>query len=173
MTFQLIIFIIAVLFGILWYWRESKGNKFYKLVNKVFNSEELQMKANNPKGFVYQQAFLLRLVYVSLLFLVVFIVLQFIIPIQANTFSFFISMIAGTLIGTYVATFVFKSTEIIEEQTENLEEMVQDTLEKGKDFIEDLKDDNKEITTHKTDADSTITAPEKSARERLKDKGLL
>ena len=62
---------------------------------------------------------------------------------------------------------------MIEEQTENLEEMVQDTLDKGKDFIEDLKEDASDIVTNKNIESKETTAPEKSARERLKDKGLL
>ena len=141
MTFQLIVFIAAILFGILLYWRESKGNAFYRVVNKIFNSEELQMKATERKGFVYKQSFLLRLVYIAIFFLVGLIVIRFILPIQMATVSFFLSMIAGTLIGTYISNLVFKSTAMIEEQTENLEGIMHDTLEKGKDFIEDLKED--------------------------------
>lgn len=172
MTFQLIVFIAAILFGILWYWRESKGNKLYRFVNKMFNSEELQMKTSNKKGFVFLQPFLLRLVFISIFFLVGLVVFQFIIPIQVTTISFFASMIAGTLIGTYVASFIFKSSEIIEEHTENLEEMVQGTLEKGKDFIDDLKEDTKEVVNKGKDI-KEAEVPEKSGRERLKDKGLL
>lgn len=173
MTFQLIVFIAAILFGILLYWRESKGNALYRFVNKIFNSKELQMKAGNLKGFVYQQPFLLRLVYVSVLFLVGLVIFQFIIPIQISTISFFLSMIAGTLIGTYISNFVFKSTAMIEEQTENLEGIVQDTLEKGKDFIEDLTEDTKELVGKDKEVVKKVAAPEQSARERLKDKGLL
>ena len=109
MTFQLIVFIVSILFGILWYWRESKGNSFYRVVNKIFNSKELQMKTGNLKGFVYQQSFLLRLVYVTVFFLIALVVIQFIIPVQVATISFFLSMITGTLIGTYISSFVFKS----------------------------------------------------------------
>lgn len=173
MTFQLIVFIAAILFGILIYWRESKKNGLYRLVNKIFNSKALQMKATNKKGFVYQQDFLLRLVYIAIFFLVSLVVFQFIIPIQVATVSFFASMIAGTLIGTYIANFIFKSSEIIEEQTENLEGIVQETLEKGKDFIEDLKEDSKEKVEVKKVEEAKPAAEEKSARDRLKDKGLL
>lgn len=175
MGFQLIIFIAAILFGIIVYWKESKQNKVYRFVNKIFNSKEIQMEATNNKGFVYQQTFLLRLVFIATFFLIGLAVFQFIIPIGVATVSFFASMIAGTLIGTYIANFIFKSTEIIEEQTENLEEMVQGTLDKGKDFIEDLKEDAKEVINKKenTVGDKEIETTEKSARERLKDKGLL
>lgn len=176
MEFQVIVFIAAILLGIFVYWQESKRNNIYRFFNKIFNAKELQMKPDNKKGFVYQQAFLLRLVYVSLFYLVAFVVFQFIIPLQISTVSIFVSMVAGTLIGTYIASFVFKSTEMIEEQTENLGEIVQDTLEKGKDFIEDITEDVKEVTSKKeiqTEVKQVEKAPEKSARERLKDKGLL
>ena len=177
MGLEIVLFIMAILFGIVIYWRESKGNKIYRFVNKIFNSEELQMKSSNKKGFVYEQPFLLRLVYVSVFFLLLLISFQFIVPIQVSTISIFVSMIAGTLIGTYISNIVFKSSEIIEEQTENLEEIVEDTIEKGKDFIEDIKEDVKDIgSSKKIDTTSTKEiekAPEKSARERLKEKGLL
>ena len=70
MGLDLIAFIAAILFGILLYWRESKGNGLYRFFNKVFNSKELQMKADNPKGFIYQQSLLLRIVFITTLFLV-------------------------------------------------------------------------------------------------------
>ncbi len=172
LTLELIIFISAILFGIFIYWTESKGNNVYRFVNKIFNSKELQIKESNKKGFVYKQSFILRLVFISIFFLVILIAFQFIVPIGLATVSIFLSMIAGTLAGSYLATFIFKSSEIIEDQTENLEDIVKETFEKGKDFIEDLKDDAKEAvsTNEKTEK---VKAPEKSARERLKDKGYL
>lgn len=174
MTIQLVFFIAAILFGIVWYWRESKGNSLYRFINKIFNSQELQMKASNRKGFVYQQSFILRLVYVSVLFLVSFVVFQFIVPIQLSMISFFVSMIAGTLLGTYLATIIFKSTEIIEEQTDNIEGFVQETLDKGKDFVENLKEEEGAVDEVKTiESAKEEVSQEKSARERLKDKGLL
>jgi len=177
MTLEIIVFIVAILFGILVYWRESGGNKIYRFVNKIFNSKELQMKSTNKKGFVYQQSFLLRLVFISVFFLIGFIIFQFIIPIGLTTVSLFLSMIAGTLIGSYISGFIFKSTEIIEEKTEDLGEMVQDTFEKGKDFIEDLTEEVKEeigeSKGNETMDRKIEKAPEKSARDRLKDKGLL
>ena len=70
MTLEVIVFIAAILFGILLYWRESNGNGLYRFFNKLMNSKELQMKANDKKGFVFQQSFLLRLVFISFLFLI-------------------------------------------------------------------------------------------------------
>jgi len=174
MTLELIFFITAILFGMILYWTESKGNSLYRFVNKIFNSKEIQMKATDKKGFVYKQPFLLRLVFVSIFFLLFFIVVQFLIPIQMTTVSIFASMIVGTVIGTYLATVIFKSSEIIEEQAENIEDFVQDTFEKGKDFVEDLTDDKEEETIeNKTETKEANVPKEKSARERLKDKGLM
>jgi len=171
MTLELIVFISAILFGIFLYWRESKGNGLYRFFNKIINSKELQMKPDDKTGFLYQQTFLLRLVFVGFLFLIGIVVTRFLIPIDIATISIFASMIVGTLIGTYLANLIFKSSEVIDEKSDSIEDMVQDTIEKGKDFIEDLKT---------KDAEQVIQAPketpkveEKSARERLKDKGLL
>lgn len=174
LTLELIIFISAILFGIFIYWNESKGNKVYRFVNKIFNSKELQIKESNKKGFVYKQSFILRLVFISIFFLVILIAFKFMVPIGLATVSIFLSMIVGTLAGSYLATFIFKSSEIIEEQSENLEEIVQETYEKGKDFIEDLTEDTKEaVSNTKGETKKEKVVEEKSARERLKDKGYL
>ncbi|GAL61885.1 hypothetical protein [Algibacter lectus] len=171
MTLELIIFIAAVLFGIFIYWRESRNNGLYRFFNKVINSKALQMKPEDKTGFVYKQSFLLRLVFVGFLFLIGIVIVRFLIPIDVATISIFASMIVGTIIGTYLANFIFKSSEVIEEQTDSLEDIMQDTIEKGKDFIEDLTSkDDLEIETVKREQPKV---EEKSARERLKDKGLL
>ncbi|WP_346882297.1 hypothetical protein [uncultured Algibacter sp.] len=174
MTLELIVFIASVLFGIFLYWRESQGNGLYRFLNKMFNSKALQMKSSNKKGFLYQQSFLLRLVFIGFLFLIGIVVTRFLIPIDIATISIFASMIVGTLAGTYIANFVFKSGEVIDEKSDSLEDMVHDTIEKGKDFIEDLKTEKpKTVKAAKEDIANASKPDEKSARERLKDKGLL
>ena len=170
MTIEIIIFIAAILFGIVIYWRESRGNKMYLFFNKLMNSEELQMKDTDTKGFVFQQNFVLRFVYIAVVFLIGILIVQFLIPINYATISLFASMIFGTLIGTYIAGAIFKSSEIIEEQTEAFEDKLEEIIEKGKDFVEDFKEkDNKEVDVTK----EVPKVADKSARERLKDKGLL
>ncbi len=173
MGLDLIAFIAAILFGILLYWRESKGNGLYRFFNKVFNSKELQMKADNPKGFIYQQSLLLRIVFITTLFLVGVIVVQFLIPIDLQVASLFASGIVGAVLGTYLAHFIIKSGDIIEVKSESLTEMVSETIEKGKDFIEDITDkDNKPEVVEETPK-AEPKKQEKSARERLKDKGYM
>ena len=174
MTLEVIVFIAAVLFGILIYWRESNGNGLYRFFNKIMNSKELQMKATDKKGFVFQQSLLLRIVFISFLFLIAIVVTRFLIPIDLATISIFASMIVGTLLGTYLAQFIFKSSEVIDDKSDSLEDVVQDTLEKGKNFIEDLKTkDAKVVEKAKEEIKNERKTEEKSARERLKDKGLL
>jgi len=173
MTPELIVFIAAILFGILMCWRESKGNRLYRFVNKILNSKELQMKSSDKKGFVYQQSFTLRLVFVATFYLISVIVLQFLIPITLASISVFIFMIVGTLIGVYVADLIFKSSRIIEEQSDSLENIVHDSIEKGKEFIEDLKSKETSVTEEEKKEEEKPKKQEKSARERLKDKGLL
>ena len=52
--------------------------------------------------------------------------------------------------------------------------MVHDTIEKGKDFIEDIKGKEEPVTELKEEPQKEVPkVEEKSARERLKDKGLL
>jgi len=177
MTIELITFIGAILFGIVLYWRESNGNGLYRFINKLAYSKDLQMKANNKKGFVYQQSLLLRVVFITAFFLIGIVVARFLIPIDLATISLFASMTVGTIIGTYVAGFVFKSGEVIDEKSESLEDIVSDTIEKGKDFIEDLKNKGEEsvdsIEEKVEDIKEDIKEETQSARDRLKDKGLL
>ena len=178
MTIEIILFIGSILFGIVLYWRESKSNKIYRFFNKLFYSKELQMKPGSKKGFLYQQSFLMRLVYIGVLFLIGIILLRFIVPIDVYTIQLFTASISGTLLGTYLANFVFKSSEVIDEQGDSLIDAVKDSVEKGKDFIKDLEaKDNKETLHASSEQEKEITkepeAPKKSARQRLKDKGHL
>lgn len=173
MTLELIIFIASILFGAVVFWRESQGNKVYRFFNKLMNSKELQMKPTDTKGFVYQQSFLLRLVFITALFLIGILITRFLIPIDLATISLFASMIFGTLVGTYVAGFVFKSSEVIEEKSESLEEKFQDVIEKGKEFIEDLQTKDAKVVEEVEVEKPAPKENQKSARERLKDKGLL
>ena len=179
MTLELIVFIAAILFGIVLYWRESNGNRLYRFFNKIINSKDLQMKPNDKTGFVYQQTFLLRLVFVSFLFLIGIVITRFLIPLDLATISIFASMIVGTVLGTYLANFIFKSSEVIDEKSDSLGDVFHETIEKGKDFIEDIKGDESDTVTSSAvekkvePKKETPEIEEKSARERLKDKGLL
>ena len=174
MTLELIIFIAAVLFGALLYWRESHSNTLYRFFNKLMYSKELQMKTSDKTGFLYQQKFIIRLVFIGFLFLIGIVITRFLIPIDVATISIFASMLVGTLLGTYLAGFIFKSSEVIDEKSESVEDLVQDTIEKGKDFIEDLKAKKPQVIKEaKKEIKDTPKAEAKSARERLKDKGLL
>lgn len=175
MGLELVIFIVAILFGIFLYWRESNGNGAYKFLNKIVNSKELQMSADNPKGFVFKQPFLPRLIFVISLVLIAALILEFLTPVSVfgsyNGISAFSSFAVGTLLGTYIANFFIKSTEVIEEKSDSLEDIVHDTIEKGKDFIEDLKTKDADVVEEVKE--EAPKSDEKSARERLKDKGLL
>jgi hypothetical protein len=171
MTLEFIAFIASILFGILLYWRESRSNNVYRFFNKIMNSKELQMKPEDPTGFIFQQTFLLRFVFITALFLLLMLVFRFIFPIDYATVSAFASGVVGTLIGTYVAGLVIKASKVIDESTGKFEEIVNETYEKGKEFVDDLKKDKKEEA--KETPKKEPEKPEKSARERLKDKGLL
>ena len=179
MTIEIIIFIAAILFGALLYWRESNGNKLYRFFNKLMYSKELQMKPDDKTGFFFQQKFLLRLVFVTALFLIAIVVTRFLVPIDVATISLFASMIVGTLLGTYLAAFIFKSSDVIDDKSDDLTHLVKDTIEKGKDFVEDLKAKQAEKgsvnseTIESKDEPKPSEEPKKSARERLKDKGLM
>ena len=104
MTFEIIVFIAAVLFGIILYWTESKSNRLYRFFNKLTHSKELQMKPESRKGFIHQQDFLIRLVWITLLYLIVATVIAIVLPFVVNYIQYFISAIVATIIGTYIAS---------------------------------------------------------------------
>ncbi len=178
MGIELVIFIAAILFGIFLYWRESNGNGAYRFINKVVNSKELQMSSDNPKGFIYRQAFLPRLIFVVAIVLIAALIVEFLTPVSVfgsyNGVSAFSSFAVGTLLGTYLANFVIKTTEVVEEKSGSIGEMVDDAVEKGKDFIDDLKTKEPKVEEEvKKEIETTPEADKPSARDRLKDKGLM
>ncbi|MBC3846506.1 hypothetical protein H8K90_08950 [Winogradskyella echinorum] len=178
MGIELVIFIAAILFGIFLYWRESNSNNIYRFVNKIVNSKELQMKADNPKGFVFRQAFIPRLIFVVTIVLVAALIAEFLTPISVfgsyNGVSAFSSFAVGTLLGTYLANFVIKTTEIVEEKSDSIGDLVDGAVEKGKDFIDDLKTkDTKVVEEAKKEIETEPEVEKPSARDRLKDKGLM
>lgn len=171
MTLEIIIFIAAILFGIVIYWSESKSNKIYRFINRLTHNDELQMKKDNPKGFFHLQPFLMRLVYVTLLFVIGAIFIQFVTPFSGFFAQMFASAIVGTLIGTYIASvflFARKTTS-----KENLGK----AFEKGKAAVEEFTDDIKENFETKEEAPEpekmTKAEAKKSARDRFKDKGMI
>jgi hypothetical protein len=170
MTLELIVFIASILFGALLYWRESNGNGLYRFFNKLMYSKDLQMNPDDKTGFLYQQKFIIRLVFIGFLFLIGIVVTRFLIPIDLATLSIFASMIVGTLAGTYLANIIFKSSEVIDEKSDNLGDVLKEAIDKGKDIVEDLKAKEKDLIE---EVKETPKAEEKSARERLKDKGYL
>ncbi|MCB0400106.1 MAG: hypothetical protein KDD26_10900 [Winogradskyella sp.] len=180
MGIDIIAFIIGILLGIFLYWRESNGNGAYRFLNKMMNSKELQMSPDNPKGFIFKQTFLPRLIFVIFLVLILALIVEFLTPLAVfssyNGISAFASFATGTLIGTYLANFVIKTTEVVEEKSDSIGELVEGAVEKGKEFIEDLKNkDNKVVEEAKKEIskEPEPKAEEKSARDRLKDKGLM
>ncbi len=165
-TFEIILFILSLLFGILIYWRESKNNKLYRLANRLTHAKEQQMKPNNPKGFVYEQPFVMRLIYIVLLILATYLIAEFLTPIRILDIKYLTTIIVGTIVGTYLGSFVVTANQ----KLENSQEIIDETLKKGKNFIEDLTTEDKiETPKHEKPLDTT----KKSARERLKDKGYM
>mgnify|MGYP001058437132 CR=1 FL=1 len=178
MGIEIIVFVSAIIFGIFLYWRESNGNKLYRFVNKIANSKELQMSADNPKGFIFKQPFIPRLIFIVTLTLVASLIIEFLTPISIfggyNGISAFFTFIVGTIIGNYLATFVIKSSKIIEEKSDVASDIFENVVEKGKDLIEDLKSDKDEnVETEKKITESKPVEEKKSARESLKDNGLM
>ncbi len=169
MTLEIIVFILAILFGIIWYWRESKSNKMYRFANKITHSKALQMKPDNDKGFMHRQPFLLRLVYITLFYSLAAGIVSLVTPINAFYIQYFASAIVGTLIGTYVASALIFAKDSTKK--ENLEKV----FEKGKEIVEDLTDGDEEIKEEpKVEAKpEPEVEPKKSARDRLKDKGMI
>lgn len=169
MTLEIIVFIFSILFGVLWYWRESKNNHLYRVANKITHSKALQMKPENKKGFIHKQPFLPRFVWVTLFFAVAAGIVTFVTPINVFFVQYFASAIVGTLIGTYLAS------ALIFAQNSAKKESIEKAFKKGKEFVEDLAEgDDEEVVIEKVEEVSEPEpASKKSARDRLKDKGMI
>lgn len=172
-TFDIIIFIASIVFGIALYWLEAKNNWFYRAINKMVNSKELQMKPTSRKGFLVQQEFIPRLIYVNILFILV--VLIFLLLPFGPRIEYYVSGVLGTMIGIYIANFVVdvkdKSEEIIDKVVDTGKDIMDDIKTKGKEAVASFSKD--EETSTKKEASTEPETPKKSGRERLKDKGLL
>ena len=171
MTLEIIVFIMAILFGIIWYWRESKNNKVYRFFNKITHAKDLQMKPESTKGFIHKQVFLMRLVWITLLLVVVAGVVTFVIPIDMSFIQYFASAVVGALIGTYIASlFLFARAST---KKENLTKAFQKGKEMVEDFSEDIKEGFEKEEIPEPEAPETDSEPKKSARDRFKDKGMI
>ena len=174
MTLEIIIFVLAILIGALLSFRESKNNRLYRFFNKLFNSKELQMKADNLKGFLYGQSFLMRLIWVVVGYIVVTGVLWFVTPINIVYIQHFASAVVGTLIGTYLTTMFFATSDGLSK--ENVMKQAKQAYEKGKDIVEDFTENETkaEIETEvEAPKKEPTPEPKKSARDRLRDKGMI
>ena len=179
MTLEIIIFVLAILLGILVSFRESKNNRLYRFFNKLFNSKELQMKADNTKGFLYGQNFLMRLIWIVVGYVVVSGILSFVTPINIIYVQHFASAVVGTLIGTYLTTMFFATSEGLSK--ENVIKQAKEVYEKGKGFVDDLAEDDPDSDRDKIENEvknempkkESTPEPKKSARDRLRDKGMI
>ncbi|WP_298520664.1 hypothetical protein [uncultured Kordia sp.] len=174
---EVIIFASSVVFGISIYWLESKNNKLYRFFNKLFNSKELQIPANSKKGFIIEQGFMPRFIYINIFLIFVLIVVLFLPIIKNIGIQYqYVSALIGIMIGIYLGNFMIsikdKSEEIIDQVVDTGKEIIDDLKTKGKEAVDSLSDDKKAETTEEKTTEEP-EAPKKSARERLKDKGLI
>ena len=131
------------------------------------------MKPENKKGFVHQQDFLLRLVYITLLYLVVAALIAIALPFVFNYIQYFISAIVATVLGTYIASLFLFARE--KTKKENLEKAYNKGKESIGEFTQDIRNNfepEKEIETPLKPT-SEPEVPKQSARDRLKDKGMI
>lgn len=182
MTLEIIVFISAALFGILWYWRESRSNRTFRMFNRITHAKHLQMKPENRKGFLHEQNFLLRLVHITIVFIIVALVVMALTPISLASIvamQMFIACIVGTLLGSYVASLVLFTSKTIEDNSDVVEDKLEETFNKGKAYIDDLRGEHKPTPEPQQKAEaqprpeSTDVPKKKSARDRLRDKGYL
>lgn len=174
-TFDIIIFISSIILGITLYWLEVKSNRLYRSFNKLFNSKELQMNPTSKKGFLVKQEFMPRFIYVNIFLLLIALII-FLLPVINIRVEYYVSALFGVMIGVYIAHFMIG----VKDRSEELFDKVVDS---SKEFFDDIKEKGKEASAHfsskkeeeeeTTPEEETPKTEEKSARERLKDKGLL
>ncbi|WP_053002564.1 hypothetical protein [Kordia jejudonensis] len=172
-TFEIIILISSLVFGISIYWLESKSNGLYKTINKITHSEELQMKDTSRKGFFVEQSLIPRLIYVNIIFIVVCLFIVFLFPVFIPTVPYYVTALIGTMLGIYIASFIINikdtSEEIIDKVVDSGKELFDDLKTKGQEAAESFSLDKEE----EIETSNEPETPKKSGRDRLKDKGYL
>ncbi len=179
MTLPVLLFIATIFIGIYLYWSESKNNAIFRFFNKVANDESIQMSRSDKKGFLYQRDFLYRLVIIGFAYILFYLLSLLIFPFSIMGVQIYTSSVVGTVIGTYIASAFLVTKEVVGDRAESIEDAIEGTLERGRDFIETIGSGSKESIPPVEDIEAIDVTPkkeessEKSARERLKDKGLL
>lgn len=172
---ELIIFASSIVFGITIYWLEAKNNKLYRSFDKLVNSKELQMPANSKKGFIVARKFIPRLIFVNVILILILVVILVLPLIRNAGFQYhYVSALLGIMIGIYIANFIIdvkdRSEDIIDQVVDKSKDIFDDIKTKGQEAAASFSDDEE---TAQEETSSEPEAPKKSARERLKDKGLL
>ena len=131
-TLELIILLASVTFGIAIYWLEYQNNGMYRAVNKLTHSSETQMKATNKKGFIIQQSFVPRLIYVNVLFIVLYLIAYFLLPFITLSLGYYSTTIVGTMIGIYIGQFLLGIKSTSEDVIDKAHDTGKDIVDKGK-----------------------------------------
>lgn len=184
MFLEIIVFAMAIVLGVLAYWRESRSNTIFRGYNAFINKKETQMASNDQKGFFFLRKPTFRILN-ALLLACLFSILVYYVPFLRNEIiqlglAFWVSFI----VGTYVASIL----PSVKRAIDNPLQAVQDIGEEAKHVLSDLSHSGEKIVekvapkTEKKEEQATPPPAEtkeeeipenESARDRMRRKGYL
>ena len=182
MFLEIIISILAILVGIVVYWRESRSNSIFRGYNAFINKKETRMKANDRKGFFFLRNPAYRVLNALLLAAIFSIIIYYVPFLRTQIIQLGLAFLVGFVVGTYIAS----ALPTVKRAIDNPMATLQDVGEEAKNIVSDLSQSAKErILESKENVPTPSTEPKKevapeepkeekeSARDRMKRKGYL
>ena len=181
LTYPILLSVVGLILGVFIYWRESRSNAVYRTYNKIINKKELQMAADDKKGFFFRRKIQYRLLNAIVLTALIAVVIYYI-PFIPQMFAidaisgFFVAFLGGTYLAAAlpaVKNVIDHPMDTIKEVGESGKEMVSDLTEKLEDVSGETKSEPKEEPKTEQEGKIEEKPKEESARERMKRKGYL
>lgn len=177
MFLEIIIFIAALLLGVLIYWRESRSNGLFRAYNAFINKKETRMEATDRKGFFHLRPLIYRVLNALLLAIAVGIIVYYLPLLNNHILQIALAAFVGIVLGTYLAA----ALPTVKRAVDNPLEALQDVGEAGKEIISDLsetaaeriKKEPVEKEIEKKLEEQPKEEKKETARERMKRKGYL
>lgn len=177
MFLEIIVFIAAILLGVLIYWRESRSNGFFRAYNAFINKKETRMEVTDRKGFFYQRAIVYRILNALLLAAAIGMIVYYTPVLNNHILEIALAAFVGIIVGTYLAA----ALPTVKRAVDNPLEALKDAGKAGREIVSDLSETASEKIKEDTikkepleDSEDKNAEPKKeSARDRMKRKGYL
>lgn len=181
MFLEIIVFIGAIILGVLIYWHESRSNGIFRAYNSFINKKDTRMEATDRKGFFYQRPIVYRVLNALLLAIVIGMLVYYTPILNNHILQVALASFVGIIAGTYLAA----ALPTVKRAVDNPLDALQEVGKAGRDIVSDLSETASEKIKEQTQTSKTLEKKEQSkeeapqvekkesARDRMKRKGYL